>query len=49
MNLTQNESYISGPHNHVWTELIENNCGIFVVKKLYFVNFLHPIWTWTSH
>jgi len=32
-----------------WTELMEKNCGISVVKKLYFVHFLDFIWTGTSH
>jgi len=25
---------------------MEKNCVIFVIKKLYFVNFLDFIWTW---
>jgi len=28
---------------------MENNCGIFVVKKLYSVNFFDFVWTWTHH
>jgi len=35
MSLTQNESYLSGPQNCIWTKLIVKNCGIFVAKKLY--------------
>jgi len=31
----------------IWTELMEKNCVIFIVEKLYFVNFLYFIWTWT--
>jgi len=34
-------------HNRNWTELLEKNCVIFVVKKLYFVNFLDLICTLT--
>jgi len=26
---------------------MEKNCVIFVIEKLYFVNFLDFIWTWT--
>jgi len=26
---------------------METNCVIFVIEKLYFVNFLDFIWTWT--
>jgi len=28
---------------------MEKNGGIFVVEKLYFVNFFDLIWTWTLH
>ena len=28
---------------------MKKNCVIFVIKKLYFVNFLDFIWTWTFH
>ena len=33
----------------IWTEIMEKNCVIFVVEKLYFVNRLDFIWTWTSN
>jgi len=28
---------------------MEKKCGIFVVKRLHFSNFLDFIWTWTLH
>jgi len=28
---------------------MENNCAVFVVEKLCFVNFFDFIWTWTSN
>jgi len=28
---------------------MEKNCGLFVFEKLYFVNFLDFIWTWSLH
>jgi len=31
----------------IWSELMEKNCGIYVVKVLYFVKFLDFIWIWT--
>ena len=29
----------------IWTELMEKNCDIFVIKMLYFVNILDFKWT----
>jgi len=29
--------------------LMEKKCGIFVVNRLYFSNFLDFVWTWTLH
>jgi len=28
---------------------MERNCGVFVIKKLYFVNILDFIWTWSLY
>ena len=30
----------------IWTQLIDKNCAIFVITKLYFAKFLEFIWTW---
>ena len=35
--------------DRIWTELMEKKCGIFVVKRIHFSNFLDFIWTWTLH
>jgi len=33
--------------DRIWTELMEKKCGIFVVKRLHFLNILDFIWAWT--
>jgi len=35
--------------DQIWTELMDKNCVIFIIKKFYFAEFLDFISTWTLH